>query len=369
MAVFTTRNTRIAGISACVPEKIISNWDYTWIGMKERQQLVNTIGVETKRAVDKYTSASDLCYVAAEKLVEDLGWIKEEIELLIFISQSKDYTIPHNAAIIQDRMGLPRTCVAFDIGLGCSAYVYGLSVMNNMMSSGHIKKGLLLMGDISSTGSRRDKSAYPLFGDAGTATAIEYADGFEEMTFNLQTDGAGYDAIIIPDGGMRNPTTKSSLEFKQIDKGIIRNNIQIVLNGIDVFNISLREVAPNILSLLERINKTTEDFDYFVLHQANKLMNNAIRMKLKSPKAKFPLSISKYGNTSSASIPVTIVSELQKEISVNELNLILSGFGVGLSWGSVSLKTDRIKCPEVLIYEDHIKNYNPNRYHYIVKSK
>ncbi|MEZ5084191.1 MAG: ketoacyl-ACP synthase III [Bacteroidales bacterium] len=367
MALFTTYNTRISGISACVPEKIISNYDYTWVSDKERKVLVNTIGVKTKRAVHKNTSAADLCYVAAEKLIGELKWDKAEIEVLIFISQSKDYTIPHNAAILQDRLGLPKSCMALDIGLGCSAFVYGLSVANSLLTSGHIKKGLLLMGDISSHGSFRDKSTYPLFGDAGSATAIEHCPGTGEMFFNLQTDGSGYDAIIIPDGGLRNPTTKKSLEYKKIDKGIIRNNLHIVLNGIDVFNFSLREVAPNILRLLENIGNTVEDYDYFVLHQANKLMNNAIRMKLKASKSKFPLSLSKYGNTSSATIPITIVSELQHEITSRNLTLLLSGFGVGLSWGSVSLQTDKIVCPEVLIYEEHIKGMNQNRYHYKVR--
>ena len=367
MAIFSTYNARIAGISACVPKKEISNEEYTWVSDKERNALIKTVGVETKRVVSKGTSTSDLCYVAAEKLIGELSWNKSEIDVLIFISQSKDYLIPHNSAILQDRLGLSTNCMAFDIGLGCSSFVYGLSVINSMLSAGHLKKGLLLMGDISSLGSYRDKSTYPLFGDAGTATAVEYKQDASEMHFNLQTDGAGYDAIIIPDGGMRNPTNKKSLDYKKIDKGIIRNNLQIVLNGIEIFNFSLREVSPNILALLGKLEKSVDDFDYFILHQANKLMNNSIRMKLKADKTKFPLSLTKYGNTSSATIPLTMVTEINNPLQTQKLNLVLSGFGVGLSWGSVVVETDQIVCPDVYFYEDQINQLNKNRYHFRVK--
>ena len=367
MALFSTNNTRIAGISACVPKREVSNYDYKWISEKERKSLIKAIGVENKRLVDKGTGTSDLCYVAAEKLIEDLKWDKKDIDLLIFISQSKDYLLPHTSAILQDRLGLPHTCMAFDIGLGCSAFVYGLSVINSLMSKGHIRKGLLLMGDISSLVSYRDKSSFPLFGDAGTAIACEFAEGEPDMFFNLQTDGSGFDAIIIPDGGGRNPATKKSLDYKKISKGIIRNKLHLVLNGIEVFNFSLKEVVPNILELLKSMGKEVDDFDYFVLHQANKLMNNAIRMKLKGDKKKFPLTLSKYGNTSAATIPITIVSELNEQVRKQKLNMIMSGFGVGLSWGSVALQTNKISCPEVLIYEDHIQGLNNNKYIYRVK--
>jgi 3-oxoacyl-[acyl-carrier-protein] synthase-3 len=187
------------------------------------------------------------------------------------------------------------------------------------------------------------------------------------MFFNLQTDGAGFDAILIPDGGLRNPVTKKSLEYRKLSKGIIRNNLHIVLNGIEVFNFSLREVAPNILELLNWIGKEVPDFDFFVLHQANLLMNNAIRMKLKGDKSRFPLTLAKYGNTSSATIPLTVVSEIREQVNNKKLSMVMSGFGVGLSWGSVALQTDSIACPEMLIYEDHIQSLNQNKYIYRVK--
>jgi 3-oxoacyl-[acyl-carrier-protein] synthase III len=241
--------------------------------------------------------------------------------------------------------------MAFDMNLGCSGYVYGLSVISSIMASGGIKKALLLAGDVSTLNANyRDKSAYPLFGDAGTATALELDSNAEPMFFNLNSDGSGHKAIYVPHGGMRRFVDKDSFEEELIADGIYRTGIQIALNGLEVFNFSLREVAPNVRSLLESQGKTIDDVDYFVFHQANRLMNETIRKKLKIEPEKFPYSIGKYGNTSSASIPLTILHCLNKEISNGKTNLLLSGFGVGLSWGSVLLQTNNVVCTEILDY-------------------
>ncbi len=349
MSLFSTSNVRIAGISACVPKKIISNHDYNWISKKERNLLIKTIGVETRHKAEKGTTTSDLCFFPAEKLIEKLNWDKKDIQLLIFISQSRDYLVPSTACILQHRLDLPHSCMAFDINLGCSGYVYGLSVISSLISSGKIKKALLLIGDISTiTAAYRDKSTYPLFGDVGTATALEYCSKAPEFYYNLQTDGSGYDAIIIPDGGIKHPMNKKSFEYKKYAKGIYRTNLHLALNGIQIFNFSLREVVPNIKKLLKYSDKTLDDFDYLVLHQANRLINETIRKMLKVEKEKVPYSITKYGNTSGASVPLTIVSELREQIQNKKLKLLLSAFGVGLSWGTAIVETDKIICPEII---------------------
>ncbi|NQU34514.1 MAG: ketoacyl-ACP synthase III [Bacteroidetes bacterium] len=353
MAIFQVPNINIAGISACVPEDEYNNNNYDWISEKERATLIKTIGVEKKRHAKKGTTTSDLCYVAANKLLDDLNWDRSEIDLLIFVSQSRDYIIPATAGLLQNKLSLPKSCIAFDVSLGCSGYVYGLSVIGSMMTTGIIKKGLLLTGDISTLNtSFKDKSAFPLFGDAGTATAVELSTSSTSMKFNLQTDGSGYEAIIIPDGGIRNFADKeTSFEYHKISDGIFRNGFNIALDGIKVFNFSLREVKPNVNSLLQEFDLTIDDIDYFVFHQANKLMNETIRKQLKLDKEKVPYSLNDFGNTSSASIPITIVTELAKEVSSNSLTFLLSGFGVGLSWGSVILQTNNIVCPPLLTYK------------------
>jgi 3-oxoacyl-[acyl-carrier-protein] synthase-3 len=349
MPCFAIPNVEIKGIAAAVPQQSESNWDYDRLTKSEQKLLVKTTGVETRRIAPKGMATSDLCYEAAARLMKELNWEKEDVQVLIFLSQSRDYYLPATAIILQDRLGLSKHCMAFDIGLGCSGFVYGLSVIGSIMSTAGLKRGLLLMGDISSaTCAYEDKSTYPLFGDAGTATALEFTPDAKAMHFNLNSDGSGYQAIMIPDGGIRNLVSEASFEKKQIDEGIERCNLNLALNGLDVFNFSIREVPPAVNALLDRTAKRVEDFDYFLMHQANLLMNETIRKKLKWTKEQVPYSIRDYGNTSSASIPLTMVSQLSKEALSKPMSCCLAGFGVGLSWGIATVETSGLVCPEII---------------------
>ncbi|MCF8308799.1 MAG: ketoacyl-ACP synthase III [Bacteroidales bacterium] len=350
MAILNIPKTRISGITACVPKNEESNYDYELTSMKEKQMYVKTTGIEKRRVAEKGVTTADLCQTAAEKLLDELNWKREEIDALVFITQSADYILPATAIVLQDRMGLPKTTMAYDVNLGCSGYIYGLSQLSSLISHGGIEKALMLVGDVSTaTASYRDKSTYLLFGDAGTATALEFDENAPKMTFNLQSDGSGYDAIIIPEGGLRKFITKESLEYKDYGNGIMRNGINVALDGEKVFHFSMREVAPHIRELVEnQLGKTLEDFDYYVLHQANLLMNNSIRRKLKLDKSRFPNSIDRYGNTSSASVPLTIVTELRDVLNREDKDLILCGFGVGLSWASVNWHAHNVVIPELI---------------------
>jgi 3-oxoacyl-[acyl-carrier-protein] synthase-3 len=349
MAVFNLKGARISGVSACVPKNEVSTMDYEWISEKERQGLIKLTGVEKRRMAKKGIATSDLCMIAADKLLDELKWDRNEIQILIFVSQSHDYPIPATAIILQDRMKLSTTCLAFDINMGCSGYVYGMAAIVSMMTSCNLKKGLLLVGDISTAHiSYQDKSAYPLFGDAGTATAIELDSGAKPMFFNMQSDGSGFDSIIIPDGGMRNQISIESFEPKTISEGIIRHNVQLALDGIKIFNFALKEVVPNIQALLSEYLINIEDIEYFIFHQANLLINESIRKKLRIPKEKAPITIDKFGNTSSASIPLTMVSELRNILIKGNHKMLLSGFGVGLSWGSLLIETENLICCELI---------------------
>ncbi len=349
MAFLSIPEVKISGIAAAVPRNKEFNINYSWISMKERESLIKNIGVESRHVAEKGVTTSDLCMVAAEELIRDLKWEKREIELLIFVSQSRDYLVPTTACIVQDRLGLSHSCIAFDIGLGCSGYIYGLSVIASMMRGGTIKKALLMVGDISTlTTAYRDKSTYPLFGDVGTVTALEYDPMAVQMDFNLQTDGSGYKALMIQDGGARNGMSRKSFDFKQYSKGIHRTRLHLELDGIEVFNFTLREVVPNIKLLLNHTGRDLQGIDYLVFHQANRLINETLRKMLKVDPAKVPYSMREYGNTSGASVPLTMVSQLKDELESRKLKFLLSAFGVGLSWGSVLLETDRIVCPAVI---------------------
>ncbi|OFY89008.1 MAG: hypothetical protein A3K10_13650 [Bacteroidetes bacterium RIFCSPLOWO2_12_FULL_31_6] len=344
MGLTSIHNIKITAIAACVPKNEESNYDYNLLTESEKKLLIKTTGIEKRRVARKDLCTSDMCFSAAEQIIKEYNINRDEIDVLIFVSQTLDYFLPATSIILQDRLKLPKTTLAFDIVLGCSGYVYGLSVISSLMSNGNFKKGLLLVGDKSTFSiSKEDKSAYPLFGDVGTATYIEHDTKASPITFNLQSDGSGYKAIIIPDGGTRSPWTEETNKVIETQGGIKRSKRNLWLDGIEVFNFSLREAPPNVIRLLEYTNTTVEDYNFFVFHQANRLMNESIRKKLKIPAEKVPYSLTNYGNTSSGSIPLTMVTELSNQLA-QKSNIILSAFGVGLSWGSVAIKNAKINC-------------------------
>jgi 3-oxoacyl-[acyl-carrier-protein] synthase III len=350
MALFSTNQIRIAGISCCVPKRIISNKIASdFISEEVLAKIMATTGIEERRITDNKTTA-DYCEVAAEKLLNELKWERSEIGILVFISQTPDYTIPMTSTILQHKLGIPTTCIAFDSTLGCSGYTYGLSILSTMMQSSKIAKGLLLVGDtISKITSPKDRSTYPLFGDAGTATAIEYKEHeLNEIYFELGSDGGGSDAIKVEAGGARSPMNSSSLEAVTYEDGSTRNKCQLYLNGIDVFNFGINQAPKSVKSILEFAAKNIDDIDFFVFHQANKLMNDMIRKKLKIVEEKVPSTLSIFGNTSSATIPLTIAYNLREQLRLGRKKILMCGFGVGLSWSTVIADLDHIVCPDII---------------------
>jgi 3-oxoacyl-[acyl-carrier-protein] synthase-3 len=284
-----------------------------------------------------------LCFQAADELLNDLN-CRDEIDLLLFVSQSPDYFLPATAVILQDKLGLSKSTLAFDINLGCSGYVYGLSVVGQFLQNGNFRKALLLCGDKSTISTNyQDKSSFPLFGDAGSATLLEFDKSSDEWFAHLASDGSGKNSIIIEHGHSRHPYGSVSDEYIEYEPGVIRTKKHLALNGMDVFNFALKEVAPSIRQMLENFEIKIDDIDHFVLHQANKLINESVRKKLKVIPEKVPYSIQNFGNTSSASIPLTICTCLKEKIESEQLTLLLAGFGVGFSWGSVVLKTSKIR--------------------------
>jgi 3-oxoacyl-[acyl-carrier-protein] synthase-3 len=346
MSFVSVNNISLKGIAACVPLQRYANLTYDHISLDERELFIKTTGIKERRVAEEGMSTSDMCYEPAKQLIEKLQWNKEDIDIIIMVTQSPDYFIPGSAIILQDKLGLKKSCLAFDINLGCSGYVYGLYVLGNLMSSGQLKKGLLLAGDKSTVStSFKDKSSYPLFGDAGTATALEFDENATAMYFNLASDGSGKYAINIEHGGSRYGIKKDTFEMIDIEPGIAREKRHLKLDGIEIFNFALREVAANVNELYSKANQTMNNTDWFVFHQANKLINESVRKKLKiTDTSKVLYSLEKYGNTSSASIPLTMVTEAAEALTTKDNNLCLSGFGVGFSWGSALIKTQPLVC-------------------------
>lgn len=340
MALLSYSNLNLKGIAVAVPKNEELNVDYPFLSDTEKNLYIKTTGV-TKRRKSTGQLCSDLCLEAAQQLIKQLQWKKEEITVLIYVSQSRDFILPSTSIILQDRLGLPKSCICFDVPLGCSGYVYGLSIIASFMASGQIKKGLLLAGDTSSfTVNSKDKSTYPLFGDAGSATAIEWsAAGAAPWHFELGSDGAGSNHIIIPAGHCKQPFKKEQLDEKLVAPGITRNEHNLQLNGAEVFHFSVTQIPVAVKELLNFSQVSFADINFWLMHQANKLMNETIRIKMKIESDKVPYSLGDFGNTSSASIPLTMVVSAD---NYQYKKILMSGFGVGLSWGNVLLNTEDI---------------------------
>lgn len=353
MAYLQYENVGIAAMSAAVPKRVVVNREYTEVFSKaEADEIVDKTGIEQRRFADDSTCSSDLCLAAAEKLIVDNGINKEDIELLVFISQTPDYRMPATSVILQHRLGLPNNTIAFDINLGCSAFLYGLSVVYGMMERGNLKKALLLDGETrSKVYSPRDRRSAFLFGDGGVAALIERGSRFGKSTFSLNTDGSRADLIMIPAGGYRKMSSAETVVEKVVDEfGNMRSDEQGYMRGGDVFNFVIREIPRDIKNTLSFVGKTVDDFDYVVFHQANNFINSYIMKKMKMDTTKIPSTIAKFGNTSSVSVPLTIVSELRGKLDGHK-DVLLSAFGVGMTWATGIVAFEDCKISEIVEVE------------------
>lgn len=348
MATFKIENINIVGISACVPKNIIANRDSKLFNKSEElDAYINSTGVEFRRIVDKDICSSDLCFEAAERLLSELKWDKKDIDVCFFVSQTPDYIYPATSCILQNRLGLSENCMCLDISCGCPGYVYGMSSISAIMSASKMKKGLLLVGEtVSKTRSPFDKVNL-ISGDAGTCTALEFNDNCNNtMLFDLYVDGGGWDSIVIPGGGFRNMITKESLEYKVDDDGIKRTKLHTKMDGAGVFAFAISRVPKSINNLFEKYSLKKEDIDYFIFHQANLFINRKIQKKLSLDDSKVPMNLKNFGNTSSTSIPLNIVCNLQNKL--DNKRVLACGFGVGLSWGNVVFDAKRIKILDLI---------------------
>ena len=342
MAFLSIRNVEIVGFSACVPKQVMPAISTT--DKYGTDAFTEATGVIEKRYSNDFTT-SDLGQAAAEKLISELGWNKKEIGILIFVSQTPDYILPATSCILQDKLGLAKDCYALDISLGCSGWVYGLSVIGSLMQTGMIKRGILIAGD-----ARKQCYEEPdqLFGFAATATAIEFNESSEGFKFHFGTDGSGYDAIIKPVGGTRNQVTAQDLVPKLCPDGRKRHGFQTQMKGMDVFAFGISTAPKSIKKLFAEFDIDPSTIDYYIFHQANRKMNETIRKKMNLSEEQVPYSITHFGNTSSASIPLTIVTQIAEKVRSNRTEFIACGFGVGLSWGTVYFTTDNIIIPEIV---------------------
>lgn len=350
MANFSINNIQMKGMAVAVPKTKKVNLDNAFFSKEDLEKFTSTTGVSEFRIADTTTTTSDLGFEAAQQLILEMNIDKNDIDVLIFVSQTPDYlNIPNTAPLLQSKLGLSKSCLSFDLPLGCSGFVYGLSTIASYMQNPAFKKGLLICGDTpSKIVGNQDKSATLLFGDAAAVILLEREESNSIMHFSMGSDGSGYKAIIINDGGARNPFNESSLAVVDYGNGIKRNQCELALDGMDVFSFGITQAPKSVKELMDFANINTEEIDYAVFHQANKMMNEMIRKKLKLEIEKVPYSLDKFGNTSSASIPVTMVTELKNQLRNGKNKLLFCGFGVGLSWGSCYLTTENLTILDLI---------------------
>lgn len=350
MAFTKIENVAIRGVSACVPKHVEENIDIPVFKEGEAERVIAQTSIKRKHTVDGDLTASDLCAKAFSGLIEDLGWEKESVDIVVLVTSSSDYLVPPTVCVLHGKLDLPETTFCLEVRHGCPGWVIGLTTIASLMTNGCFKRGVLLCGDCPTLqNSPKDKETRPLFGDAGTATALEYDEKAEPLEFNHGTKGKDFMAIYQPDGGMRNPVTNDSLLYTEYGRNQERRPIDVTMDGMSVFSFGFSKAPKSVQSLSEEYRINLEEIDYFLIHQANHYLNEKIRKKLKVPEEKVPYSMQEYGNPGSSSIPLTLVTQCGDDYKSKKLNTIAVGFGVGLAWGSVHFITNKIACPPLFL--------------------
>jgi len=338
-------NIRLAGVASAVPDNIcgIDN-DVAAFGEKILKTQ-SSVGVKNRFVASSEQCTSDLCLEAAKVLLNDLNWDPNSVGALIFVTQTPDYILPATSCILQDRLHLSKDCAVFDVNMGCSGYVYGLWLGASLIASG-ISRVLVLVGDtITKVVSSLDASAATLIGDAGTATALEFGEHSSPCYFELGTDGAGAENLIVPGGSFRIPHSVETAKVFSDKSGNKRSAENLYMDGFEVFDFASREVPGLVERILAQANTSIDILDGVIFHQANMLILQYLGKKLGIPPAKLLVTMEKYGNTSSASIPLTITDIFSGQNIVNDVKLLLVGFGAGYSWGGVILNAD----PDIIL--------------------
>ena len=340
MAFFKFKNIKISCVASAVPTQVVTGEDfYDRFGEEAVKKFQESTGVKQFRKTKEHQTASDLCYAAAENIIKTKEVNRDEIGALVFIAHSTDYRRPATACVLHKRLGLGKDCVAFDVSLGCSAFVYGLNVVCSMMQNSDINKALLLCGEsLTKMTNPQDKSVAMLFGDGGGAILLEKTEENGEIAGILKTDGTGYKAIIAPAGGFRN-LNASTEDFVWPD-GNTRTLYNTTMQGEDVFAFTISAVPRTIKEFFEKTGTTVDDYDCLAFHQANKFISQMLCKKLKATPEKMPLCLDRFGNPSAPAIPMVMCDAYGVNNDDKVLNFLMCGFGVGLSWGVCSAKVN-----------------------------
>lgn len=345
---------KIAGIAACVPKHVVETKDAAkHFPEHDVSRIIKNTGVERKREASEGTTVSKLCIEAASDLLDGLGWERDSVDAVVLFTTLADHFLPATAHKAQQQLGLPDRCLVFDVNLGCSAYTHGLIMLEGLLASGLIKRALLLCGEMTvdtfrprlhKARHRSDLANSILFGDAGTATAVTSEGETQVVARQFGADGKGVESIIVHGGAGASFWSPELFERKPHEDGFDRRDIDLILRGPEVLTFTMKRVPKLMKDLLGQADWTVDDVDAVVPHQANKFMIDFLAKRMKVPQEKLLFSITEFGNTSSASIPLTMVVSAG-EHAKRPTKWGLLGFGVGLSWSGLLLETPDIFIP------------------------
>lgn len=350
MAKTQNANVAIRGIVCAVPGDPVPVTEIgAHFGDADVEKIAKTVGLNTVHRVARGQTAGDLAVEAAERLLELLDWSRDSIDGVIMVTQTPDHLCPATANIAQAKLGLSSDCLAFDVNQGCSGYVYGLYMGAQFVQSGGCRRFLLLAGDTSSIGiSSEDRSVALLFGDAGTATALEFDSAAPPISFVLGSDGTGACNLIAPAGGWRQRPTAELLQRVDAEDGNRRAPFELYMDGLAVFNFTLQRVPPLIRGVLELHGWNKDEVRAYAFHQANGFILNMMAKKLKVTPAQVPINIDRYGNTSMSSIPLVLADDLRDDLTGGApAKMVLAGFGIGYSWAAAAVEM-RLRAAEVI---------------------
>jgi len=335
MPLFKFNNIKISGMACAVPKNIVRPESFKDVfGEEEVEKFMRMTGIRETRRTSKYQTASDLGYTAAAELIKHKNIDKNDIDALVFATTSPDYRRPATAFVLQKRLGLSTETAVFDVGLGCSSFVYGVQIVASLMNSSDIDKAILIVGDTAAkTTNPKDRASIMLVGEASTAVLLEKTDEPAQINALLRSDGNGYRYLIVPGGGYRN--LDASHEVSICADGNERSLHNSFMQGTSVFTFTISDVPKALKDFFARTSTSSEDYDCFTFHQANLYILKQIAKKVKIPFEKMLLTLPKYGNTSGAS-QVLNLCDAFGNVNDKKLNTLFCGFGVGLSWGIFS---------------------------------
>jgi len=349
----TFAHAAISGILSVVPKhslNFMDEIDNYGFSREKSLKLKETIGFDQHRTVEGNECTSDLCLYGLEHLISNGLLNTDDIGAVIFITQTPDYFMPPTSTIIHGELGLGREVLCFDINQGCTGYLYGLLQAFMLLRIPDMKKVLLLTGDtLSRCACPNDRNVWPLIADGASVSIIEKSDNDNEIFLNIRTDGSRRDSLIIPAGAFRMPSTEQTREVKVLPDGNSRSDEHFHMNGPAVFTFTLTDVPKAVTDLFEYSSIPPEKIDYFMFHQPNRFMLKKLARKLKIPDEKMPSNIvEKFGNPSSASIPVVICHNIRDILLKETQKICMSGFGVGLSWGALIMDVGPLDFCEML---------------------